>query len=218
MELNGKKIAFLGDSITEGHGVSCEEHIYWSLIGQWTGAKVYGYGVGGTRIANQLFPSEKPKHDRYFIPRVDEMIEDADVIVVFGGTNDFGHGDAPMGKMDDRTDDTFYGACHVLLQKLINKYPTAQIVMMTPLHREIEDEDGRNAKGIRRAGKLEDYVCAERQVAQYYGIPVVDLFATCMLQPKVPVLKEMYMPDGLHPNDAGHVLIAKRLLGALKVL
>lgn len=219
MELKGKKIAFLGDSITEGHGVEDKEsNIYWQRIGKMTGAEVYGYGIGGTRIADQLFPSINPKHDLHFIPRVDEMIDDADVVVVFGGTNDFGHGDAPLGHMDDRTDETFYGACHVLLEKLINKYPEAQIVLMTPLHREIEDEDGRNAKGIRRAGTLADYVQIERRVAQYYGIPVVDLFATCMMQPKVPVLKEKYMPDGLHPNDAGHALIANRLLGVLKVL
>ena len=47
---------------------------------------------------------------------------DADGVVVFGGTDDFGHGDAPIGTPSDRTYDTFYGACHVLFSKLIEKY------------------------------------------------------------------------------------------------
>ena len=53
------------------------------------------------------------------------MIPDADIVVVFGGTNDFGWGDAPLGTMEDRREDTFYGAYHLLLQKLIDRYPDA---------------------------------------------------------------------------------------------
>ena len=53
MELQGKKILFLGDSITEGHGTSAPEYIYWNVVGQLTGAACKGYGIGGTRIARQ---------------------------------------------------------------------------------------------------------------------------------------------------------------------
>lgn len=184
-----------------------------------TGAEVYGYGIGGTRIADQRTkPSWDPVVDRYFASRVEEMIPDADIIVVFGGTNDFGHGDAALGTMADRTADTFYGGCHELILKLIGRYPQGQIVMMTPLHRLSEDETDYNECGLRRMGSLKRYVEIIREVSEFYGIPVVDLYATCMLQPRVELLRERYMPDGLHPNDAGHVLIAERLLGALKGL
>ena len=43
------------------------------------------------------------------------------------GTNDFGHGDAPLGSFSDRTPYTFYGACHLLMESLINKYPASTI-------------------------------------------------------------------------------------------
>ena len=93
MELKGKKIAFLGDSITEGVGVSSVEKIYWNLVGQRTGAEVYGYGIGGTRIAVNRQPNHEPHvEENYFGARVEKMIPDADIVVVFGGTNDFGHG------------------------------------------------------------------------------------------------------------------------------
>ena len=66
------------------------------------------------------------------------MQKTADAIIVFGGTNDYGHGDAPLGTPQDRTPKTFYGALHTLILYLLNAYPTAQIVILTPLHRVAE--------------------------------------------------------------------------------
>lgn len=218
MELNGKKILFLGDSITEGRDASSIDRAYWNVLARRTGAQCVGYGISSTRIAPQRTPSDNPRHDLYFGSRVEQMDPQADVIVVFGGTNDFCHGDAPFGTFTDRTEDTFCGALHVLLGKLIDKYPGAQLVVMTPLHRSIEDECGFNRYGVRRAARLEAYVNAIAETAAYYGIPVLDLYRTSGIQPRVPILKEMYMPDGLHPNDAGHERIAEKLIGFLRTL
>lgn len=216
MELKEKKIVFLGDSITEGVGVSSIDHVYWNLVGQRTGAQVYGYGIGGTRIApNHLAGYDDYIDANWFGTRVEQMIPDADVVVIFGGTNDFGHGDAPMGTMKDRTNDTFYGACHMLMQQLIERYPHAQLIVITPLHRIGEEMMPFNEAGVRRAGVLKDYVDAIRDIAEFYSVPVVDLFAQSGLQPRVKILRELYMPDGLHPNDAGHRKIADRLLALL---
>ena len=218
MDIRNKKIAFLGDSITEGVGVSDPSHLYWNLIAQRAGARCYGYGISGTRIARQMSPSEEASFDLYFGSRVDDMIPDADVVVVFGGTNDYGHGDAPFGAMTDRTEDTFCGAFHLLLQKLILRYPKAQLVVMTPLHRDSENQLGVNEIGIRRERPLESYVDAILEICGYYGVPVLDLYRISGMQPAVPVLKELYMPDGLHPNDEGQERIAEKLLGFLSTL
>ena len=75
-----------------------------------------------------------------------------------------------------------------------------------------------NSCGIRRVGVLADYVEAIRQVAAYYSIPVLDLWRGSGLQPNVPVLKERYMPDGLHPSNAGHARIAGKLQSFLETL
>lgn len=216
MELKEKKIVFLGDSITEGVGVSSIDHVYWNLVGQRTGAQVYGYGIGGTRIApNHLAGYDDYIDANWFGTRVEQMDPEADVVVVFGGTNDFGHGDAPMGTMKDRTNDTFYGAYHMLMQQLIERYPHAQLIVMTPLHRIGEEMMPFNEAGVRRAGVLKDYVDAIRDIAEFYSVPVVDLFAQSGLQPRVKILRKLYMPDGLHPNDAGHRKIADRLMALL---
>lgn len=215
MELKGKKIAFLGDSITEGRGATDLDRVYWKLLEQWTGAECYGYGIGGTRIAPQRVPSP---WDWHFASRVKEMIPDADIVVVFGGTNDFGHGDAAFGTMADRTEDTFYGSLHLLYQKLIERYPAAQLVVLTPLHRLGEADVTYTRFGVRRCGTLEQYVDAIREVSAYYAIPVLDLFRVSGIQPNVRVLQEKYMPDGVHPNDAGYRRIAEKLLGFLQSL
>ena len=218
MDLKDKKIAFLGDSITEGHGTTSAEHTFWNILAKRTGAQSYGYGIGGTRIAPQRKPSENPRHDLYFGSRVDEMIPNADIVVVFGGTNDYGHGDAAFGTMEDRTEDTFYGALHSLIRKLIERYPEALIVIMTPLHRLAESGRAYNERGVRNAADLRDYVDAIIEVAAYYGIPVLDLFRVSGIQPEIPAVRERYMPDGLHPCDAGHERIAERLIGFLEKL
>lgn len=209
MELKGLKINFLGDSITYGSTLTDKEDVYWSLLKRECGlAEARGYGIRGTRIAIQHY-YEEPRDEQDFISRVDQMDEDADVIVVFGGTNDFGHGDAPLGQMGDFSPYTFYGACNKLMRKLMRRYPHAEIVFMTPLHR-VDEERGGHC--------LRDYVTAIRQVAEYYAIPVVDLYATSGIQPQVSKNRELFAPDGLHPNEAGHYKIYRRLRSALEVL
>lgn len=210
MELKGKKILFLGDSITEGWGTSSNEKIFWSLLSSRDGAEVTGYGIGGTRIARQKLPSEEAKYDQHFVSRVEGMESKADVVVVFGGTNDYGHGDAPIGTPSDRTDSTFYGALHCLYLALLKKYPAAQIVVMTPLHREGEN-NLLNDFGLRNVGFLSDYVRIIKEVAAFYALPVLDMYSLSGIQPDVPLLKERFAPDGLHPNDAGHERIYRLL-------
>jgi lysophospholipase L1-like esterase len=212
MNLKNLKINFLGDSITEGAGVSNPENMYVNYIANNYGAICRNYGIGGTRIAKQKTPSECARCDRDFVSRVEEMDSDADVIVIFGGTNDYGHGDAPIGEFNDRTADTFYGALHTLYTNLINKYPEAMIIVLTPLHRwGEEDKRGDNRMKPVPMEDLKTYRDIIMRVAEYYSLPVLDLYANSGIQPNLPIMREIYAPDGLHPNDKGHIKIAKMI-------
>ena len=216
MELKGTKINFLGDSITEGAGTSSPDRMFTMLIEREYGAICQNYGIGGTRIARQKKPAEE-KWDRDFISRVPEMDNDADIVVVFGGTNDFGHGDAPLGTMSDRTPYTFYGALHCLYTALTEKYPDVPVVILTPLHRWNEDCPKGDNKP-QPVGTLKEYVNIIREVAEYYSLPVLDLFKESGLQPKVPVIQQKYIPDGLHPNDDGNAILAHKIARFLETL
>lgn len=210
MELTAKKINFLGDSITEGCGAASPAFGFVEVMKrEFALAEARNYGIGGTRIARQQIPSTETRYDGDFCGRFAQMDPDADIIVVFGGTNDHGHGDAPFGCSSDRTPDTFCGACHVLFSGLQNTFPEAKIVVVTPLHR--EDEGPKNGSGP----LLKDYVEVIRTTAAQYKLPVLDLFETSAINTDtLPALTT----DGLHPNDEGHAILAQEIGSYLQTL
>ena len=209
MKLEGAIVNFLGDSITQGVGASSPAHVYPHIIEKRFGLKkANNYGISGTRFAKQTKPSDEPSFDLDFCSRVAEMDPDADAVVVFGGTNDFGHGDAPLGTPADRTKDTFWGACHELMRSLVEKYPGKPVVICTPLHRITEDVPTGDNKP-EPVATLDVYIEIIRTVARYYALPILDLNAVSGIQPRVPAIQEALCPDGLHPNDAGQEILAK---------
>ena len=200
MELKNKRIAFLGDSITEGHGTTGESKIFHQLIKEkYNLDMACGCGIGGTRIAKVKTPSYNIiRHDLYFGLRAQVMPKDMDMVVVFGGTNDYGHGDALLGDIDSNDLYTFNGALNSLISQLKNDYPNKPIVMLTPLHR--TNEEVKNKLGY----SLKDYSDAIIEATQRHNIHLIDLFNELELDPYDTNL----VPDGLHPNDAGHIIMA----------
>ena len=53
-----------------------------------------------------------------------------DTLFVFGGTNDFGHGDAPFGSIDSDDIYTFCGAVNSLIKRLVIDFPSKKIIFM----------------------------------------------------------------------------------------
>ena len=210
MKLEGSTVNFLGDSITEGVGASCVENCYVNVLAREFGLKqANNYGIGGTRFARQHVKSN-PVWDQDFCQRLWEMDPNADAVVVFGGTNDFGHGDAPLGVPADREPDTFWGACHYLMKNLTEKYVGKPVMLVTPLHRHNEADPHGDQKPYGVA-TLKEYRDIILEVAQYYSIPVLDLYAVSGIQPNVPAVRQTLMPDGLHPNDAGYAILARKI-------
>lgn len=208
MDVKNIKINFLGDSITEGVGASTPEHRFVSIVGRMTGALVNNYGIGGTRLAHQ---KTKDCFDARgcFADRMKGM-EDADVCVLFGGTNDYGHGNAPFGEFSDRTADTFCGACHEVISYLAEKYAGKPFFVITPLHR--LNEGNKNMHGR----TLEDYVDVIVRTARYWSVPVLDLYAEYGINPEIESVRARFMPDGLHPSDEGHRLLAEKIVSYIK--
>ncbi|MBR2860766.1 MAG: SGNH/GDSL hydrolase family protein [Clostridia bacterium] len=217
MDLKNLKINFLGDSITEGCGASDFSKGYVNLIHEKYGAVCRNYGVGGSRIARQQGLDEYLGSNRDYVMRAQEMDLDADLVSVFGGTNDFGHGNVPLGTFEDRDVFTFYGALHTLCIYLLTNFTKSQLMIITPFHR-LNEENGCMDYNGNLKPDLETYVNAIRKVAEYYSIPVLDLYANSGIQPNVPSIKETYMPDGLHPNDLGYELLADKIAKFIQAL
>ena len=222
MELKNKTALFLGDSITFGVYVNDHENNRFDNILKKLAklGKTYNYGLSGSRIAPQVLTNEPITYDsESFCERSKSMEKEADLIVVFGGTNDYGHGNAPFGDKSDRTDKTFCGAVHSLMKYLREEYPASTIVFMTPMHRVNDSIPAKHPlKGATLGKPLEDYVNAIYDAAPLYNINVLDLFHTLPIDPNDEEIKEIYVPDGLHPNDLGHHIIADFLFNYLKAL
>ena len=78
MELKGIKMAVLGDSITEGHGVADKNNLYYKIVARECGMReVYADGISGTRFARQSTESEKPRHDLDFLPELRKWMQTA---------------------------------------------------------------------------------------------------------------------------------------------
>ena len=218
MKLEGKIIDFLGDSITEGVGVSDRANNRYDniLCREHKLKAVYNYGIGGTRIAHQRNASGKPRHDLCFCGRVFDLNRDADIVVVYGGVNDYFHGDAPIGTAEDTTPATFCGGVNFLMNYLKGEFAGKTIVFMTPAHSFLRGETY-ELEPSKRPCKAPDaqpitaYISIIKEAGKRHGIPVLDLFENLGIDPNKPEDNERYTVDGLHFNDEGHKVIAKRL-------
>ena len=218
MELKGKAINFLGDSITFGVGVSdIENNRFDNIIcREYALAKRNNYGEGGTRIAHQRRPSPNPRFDLCFCGRAYKMSTSADAVVVFGGVNDYLHGDAYIGEPTDTTPETFCGAVNFLMNMLKDRFSGKPIVFMTPTRSCFKGDSDEGLSGypcekMPDAAPLKRYVDIIIEAGKRNGIPVLDLYRNLPINPNIPEDFEKYTIDGLHLNDEGHKLVAKML-------
>lgn len=204
----GKKMVCVGDSITAGSGTT---QTYWSMLTDLMELEsMTGMGIGGSCVSAQsdYGTGNSPLISRY------KNIPEADLITIFMGTNDWGH-ETPLGTIDDTTDVSFYGALNVIIPGIMTLHPNARLIWITPMHRY-----GFGTSKILgtaftydhvpngRDCTLKDYVDAIKAVCERYSVPVIDLFSMSGLHPSIAAHKSTYMPDGLHPNKAGHEKMA----------
>lgn len=151
------------------------------------------------------------------------MDQSADMVVVYGGVNDYIHGDAPFGKPGDTTPATFCGAVYFLMNILRELYGEKPILFMTPAHgflrKEVDDRLPSTHQRKRVKGEpLVDYVDTILETAKKFKIPVLDLYRNLGIDPHNPEAFDTFTADGLHFNDAGHAVIAEKLKAFIEAL
>ncbi len=209
----GKRIGFLGDSITQ-------QGEYVVSYAGLTGCTAVNRGISATHMACINATDSKA-----FEKRLINLPASLDMVIVFGGTNDFGHKQtAPFGAFTDGTRSTcytFYAGLHRLFSQLVAKFPGKPVVIMTPIHHGVEiDEkeyiiasDGTLTEGTNSTtGKtFREYVDAIREVAAYYSLPVLDAYSYSGLTPMTEIGSEnhLYFKDGLHLSEKGGARLAR---------
>lgn len=201
-------VSFLGDSITDAGGASDRKNLgYVNVLAKIFPLISKKYAVGGARIAKD----NGINHENNFLDRALTMDNDTDYVFVMGGTNDFGHGFAPLGDINSTDEYTFSGACNTLMKLLIDKFTNKKLCFILPLPRFDEDKADytESTNTVKRRARLETYRTIIRNLAKRYNIEVLDLSLVFNDIDKMTA-------DGVHPNDYGHEIIAKELVAFLK--
>ena len=125
---------------------------------------------------------------------------DADYITLYFGINDE-HQDAPIGTIDDNTNETFYGAWNVVMEYLITNHPFAKIGI------------------IITNGANNDYANAEIAIAKKWGVPYLDINGgyqvplmlrthgkseVCQTAKDLRLSQQRAAVDDEHPNAQAH--------------
>ena len=199
-ENNKILINFLGDSITEGLKWQKKE-IFCFYLSKWLNIRINNQGYHATRIARQ------DDDDKDFNFRSKDLDEKADFTFIFGGTNDYGMGEAELGDINSDSYYTFYGALKNLVKDLLSKFNNDKICFILPLSRFEEDK-------IIKHGTLQKYRDIIKEICDLNKIDTLDL---CKELP-IPNTegKSEFFKDGLHPNKQGHKLIARNIIKYLK--
>ncbi len=213
-EWAGAKVNIIGDSIVANLSTGYNPLNFAHVVAAEWGFKLNNYGSGGATIAiNPATPEERSP----IISRYATMANDADLVIVCAGTNDWQYDWTPLGDMSSRNNNEFYGALHNLCLGLIEKYSGKQIMFITPIKRKqapYDTQESRNANGK----TLNEYCSIIKEVCGYYGIPVLDMYNRCILNPHIASQCAAYIPDGTHPTAEGHAIMARCLAGFLRTL
>lgn len=197
------KLIFLGDSITEGVGTSSPDKKYVALIERAMGCTTVNYGISGTKIARVPVERKAIIEDWDFQQRAYIMDKDADMVFVFGGTNDFGHAKTMLGEKSSYNPYTFWGGMNNLTEYLLSNYSKEKICFILPLRRWNEE----NVLGQH----LIQYIEIMKTILTEKGIEFIDFYQNGLPKPKNEEPDE-YFCDGLHPNDNGNRWIAEQIL------
>ena len=203
----GRKMAFLGDSITDARHIGCTSN-YWNFLERDMGVVPLVYGINGHQWKHVYGQAENLFADHP---------SDVDEIVVFAGTNDF-NSNVPLGNWTDG-DTSFRGRIAAVMDYLKSKYPGVPIWLLTPIHRGYAtfgsdnvqpDETYANTLGL----WIGDYVDVVKEAVAKYGARLVDLNADSGLYPLFDS-HVVFFHDGntdrLHPNTAGHERMAQAI-------
>lgn len=203
-------IACLGDSITQAANLDSmedyQQYSYPTRLKEILGAKsVTNLGIGGSSIGRYW--------DQAFVDRYEEIPQDTDLIIVMGGTNDgFCLNQEELGTFEERKEGTFIGDLDELMRGLKENYPDATIVFATPLPNVLHDILRKERDYLLPQATLAEVI---KQLASEYEIPVIDLYNSNILDTHDAAVIYNYMPDGVHGNPDGYMILAEHFAAEL---
>ena len=210
LDFSDKKIACLGDSITQAANLESmedyQQYSYPTKLAEILGAEeVVNLGIGGSSIGRYWQDA--------FVDRYMDIPEDTDLILVMGGTNDgFCLHRENVGNFEERSPRTLIGDLDELMRGLKENYPDAEVVFITPLPNVLHDILRKDRPELMSQRVIVDSMIA---LAKEYEFDVIDLYDSNLLDSHDAAVISNYMPDGVHCNPDGYRILAEHIAADL---
>jgi len=213
--MKAKTLSILGDSIStfsqcnppvnevfypkEGCDVLAKEHTWWHLLMEETMLHlIMNESYSGSRISRT---GSRPPSSSFLSQTRQERLS-GDIIIVFGGTNDFGQTENPT------TLAVFSEAYDHLVQLMIETHQGSKLYFCTPLQRTDKALDEVN---IHNWNQKDLARTIRKTVKNYPEANLIDLAAHTITD------GDGLLFDGLHPTRQGMRLIADLIKEGLKL-
>jgi lysophospholipase L1-like esterase len=198
-------IAIIGDSITAGVGVSSSESSYYNRLAGMFGASVQMASFarpGSTLQSDSVAPTapfvDQPEYTSSG-PWIDAAGPDSvtDVVIMLG-TNDAAPQNWPR---EGASAAQFANDYNALIDHYaaLSSHPVIYMVLPPTIYLDDPTMNTNLHDGV---------IPVIRQVAMERGLPIIDVNTPTAGRPDTSA-------DGLHPNDAGHLIIAQTMYAAL---
>ena len=234
--LNGLNVLAIGDSVFQGHSLSTDKQ-WLGLLAAECDWNMTNLGRNGWTVAYNPDAYADPTQVRrsmydYLMNNTGYVYgstsyynygdtagkspEDVDVIFFEGGWNDYGWG-LPLGTADSTNCGTLMGARNLIIDKLLEIYPNATIVLVTTWHN--ADKKELNGETVERIDYVSNSIkeAAETRYKDNDRVVVVD-----MGDPEVSgaymadsAWRATYAIDSVHLNEKGMEVVAKHMLAAI---
>ncbi|MBR7066575.1 MAG: SGNH/GDSL hydrolase family protein [Prevotella sp.] len=235
----GKRVAYFGDSITDPRN-SGSQRKWWNWLQTWLGIEPYVYAVSGRqwndipRQAEQL----KTQHgDDFDAILIFIGTNDFNAAVPIGEWYNITEDSVEAAVHHDKANvlrrhrvpsmnnDTYRGRINIAMKRIKEMFPSKQVVLLTPIHRGYFYGNEKNIQPTEaytnEIGEWVDaYVESVKEAANIWAVPVIDLNATCGFYPLVDehIIYCHNERDQLHPNDEGHIRMARTVMYQLLAL
>jgi len=212
-KFDGKAIHIFGDGISYGLGSTDILHTaYPSILNKKYGYRVFNHALSDATAGNygdDIFKQSS------LLTQIDTAtgltVEDEIYVLIFIGAEDYRSGMAPIGNDDNENDTTFKGSLNLAIKKLLNKAPSAKVMLVSPIFRSSTEpgDDLDCDTNLVNDKYLRDFANAMSEIGKANHIPCLDLFDECMIN---KYNSRIYLnKDGIYPSDKGHAMIAEKI-------